>query len=100
MSTYRFWGVSTAVIIGLWVVIPSTGCGSSNSNTNVPGDDASVSDGSGDGGSNDGPYVRRCGNGIQDPGEQCDQGAQNGTGMGCEKNCQWTCTAGMSLANC
>ena len=99
MSTYRLWGLSAAAIVGLWVVIPSTGCGGSNSATTGPGDDASVSDGSDDGAS-DGPYVRMCGNGIQDPGEQCDQGAQNGTGMGCEKNCMWTCTTGMPLTNC
>ena len=75
MSTYRLWGLSAAAIVGLWVVIPSTGCGGSNSATTGPGDDASVSDGSDDGAS-DCPYVRMCGNGIQDPGEQCDQGAQ------------------------
>jgi hypothetical protein len=29
-----------------------------------------------------------CGNGTKEPGEECDQGDQNGTGNGCDKNCK------------
>ena len=33
-----------------------------------------------------------CGNGVLDTGEQCDFGAQNGPGTGCETNCKFSCT--------
>ncbi len=33
-----------------------------------------------------------CGNGIVETGEQCDFGAGNGPGTGCESNCQFSCT--------
>jgi cysteine-rich repeat protein len=32
-----------------------------------------------------------CGNGILEPGEQCDLGSQNGTGVGCTSTCQFDC---------
>jgi cysteine-rich repeat protein len=32
-----------------------------------------------------------CGNGILEPGEECDYGAKNGTGTGCQKDCTFTC---------
>jgi cysteine-rich repeat protein len=35
-----------------------------------------------------------CGNGVKDPGEECDLGSQNGTGSGCESDCRFTCVSG------
>ncbi|HTR54564.1 MAG TPA: DUF4215 domain-containing protein [Kofleriaceae bacterium] len=32
-----------------------------------------------------------CGNGIVEPGEQCDFGSDNGQGTGCETSCQYSC---------
>jgi cysteine-rich repeat protein len=32
-----------------------------------------------------------CGDGVVEPGEQCDLGAGNGTGTGCELNCTFSC---------
>jgi len=37
-----------------------------------------------------GPNGGNCGNGTIDAGEQCDNGAQNGQGMGCDMNCMTT----------
>ena len=34
-----------------------------------------------------------CGNGIKEAGEQCDQGEKNGSGNGCDKNCQTVAAA-------
>jgi cysteine-rich repeat protein len=39
-----------------------------------------------------------CGNGVTEIGEQCDFGADNGPGTGCESNCQFSCT--MSPDSC
>ncbi len=33
-----------------------------------------------------------CGNGVLETGEQCDFGANNGPGTGCESNCTFSCT--------
>ena len=33
-----------------------------------------------------------CGNGMVEPGEECDFGGGNGAGVGCEKNCRFSCT--------
>ena len=33
-----------------------------------------------------------CGNGVKEAGEDCDFGAGNGPGTGCEKNCKFSCT--------
>src|SRR5262249_41976905 len=38
-----------------------------------------------------------CGNGVVEAGEQCDLGAQNGTGQGCSATCQFDC---QTSANC
>jgi cysteine-rich repeat protein len=38
------------------------------------------------------PPASICGNGITETGEQCDFGAGNGPGTGCESNCQFSCT--------
>lgn len=32
-----------------------------------------------------------CGDGVVDPGEDCDLGNENGPGLGCEKNCKFSC---------
>ena len=32
-----------------------------------------------------------CGDGIHQPGEECDLGADNGRGTGCETSCVWSC---------
>src|SRR5271165_2380135 len=107
MTNTRQWGLGAASIFAVWVAVPSTGCGGSNSTSTPSGDDASVAD-SGDGGSGSGSgggdaggdaYTRMCGNGMLDPGEQCDNGAANGPGTGCEKNCMFTCTSTV-LTNC
>jgi cysteine-rich repeat protein len=37
-----------------------------------------------------------CGNGIVEPGEQCDFGTGNGSGTGCEINCTYSCTSAAS----
>jgi cysteine-rich repeat protein len=34
----------------------------------------------------------QCGDGIVEPGEQCDFGSGNGVGTGCEANCTFSCT--------
>jgi cysteine-rich repeat protein len=34
----------------------------------------------------------QCGDGVVEPGEQCDFGAGNGPGTGCENNCAFSCT--------
>ena len=41
-----------------------------------------------------------CGDGVVDPGEECDQGSNNGTGMGCETSCMFTCVSSDSTRNC
>jgi cysteine-rich repeat protein len=44
------------------------------------------------------PPTSTCGNGIVEPGEDCDFGtANNGPNKGCESNCKFSCTA---AANC
>ena len=103
MSTRPFWSLGAATILGLWAVIPSSGCGGSNSTSAPPGDDASVGD-AGDDGNGISDVVgdgekHVCGNGVLDPGEDCDNGPANGPGTGCEKDCSFTCTS-TSLTNC
>jgi cysteine-rich repeat protein len=35
--------------------------------------------------------ITQCGNGIVEPGEQCDFGIDNGVGTGCEQTCMYSC---------
>jgi cysteine-rich repeat protein len=41
----------------------------------------------------------QCGNGVVDPGEACDLGAQNGTGVGCSASCQLDCATSADCAD-
>jgi cysteine-rich repeat protein len=43
-------------------------------------------------GSSSKPPAATCGNGITEAGEECDFGASNGPGTGCEANCRFSCT--------
>ncbi len=40
-----------------------------------------------------------CGNGVVEAGEQCDLGAQNGTGVGCSSTCQFDCQSSAGCAS-
>lgn len=55
-----------------------------------------VAPGEGDGGGDGGPDGGgvRCGDGVVQGNEECDQGAQNGPGRGCERDCTFSCIAG------
>lgn len=39
-----------------------------------------------------------CGNGVLDSGEDCDLGDSNGPGVGCEKNCKFSCDPNLANA--
>jgi cysteine-rich repeat protein len=41
-----------------------------------------------------------CGNTMTEGTEECDQGANNGAGMGCGKDCRWTCVTTDPARNC
>lgn len=46
--------------------------------------------------------INGCGNGVPDAAEQCDLGTGgngNGTGLGCETNCRWSCQPGGTDCN-
>lgn len=43
--------------------------------------------------------VAACGNGKQDAGEDCDFGAANGPGTGCESDCKFSCDVDMDLCS-
>jgi len=43
-------------------------------------------------GSSSTPAAATCGNGITEAGEECDFGASNGPGTGCETSCRFSCT--------
>lgn len=88
----------------VWVGIGAIGC-SSRPFAAAPGEDGGVNGldaAVGENGPDDGAKSATCGNGVVDPGEQCDRGTANGPGAGCEANCQWTCVAGdeRTLARC
>jgi cysteine-rich repeat protein len=75
--------VGSATFFTLATLAPFAGCSSSSStNGSDGGPDSSLEP------------TPICGDMIVQPGEECDQGPKNGTGMGCEKNCRWTCIAG------
>lgn len=40
-----------------------------------------------------------CGNGVKESGEDCDFGAQNGPGTGCEANCKFSCATAASCVD-
>ncbi len=44
------------------------------------------------------PPNANCGNGHLDPGEECDFGAANGPGSGCERDCKFSCHAASDCA--
>jgi cysteine-rich repeat protein len=80
----------------LLALLVTAGCGSSPAA--LPPDDFAVAAAAADLAARDAAtgtdddYVPRCGNGIKDPGEQCDNGT-NAHGSGCEPDCMFTCTA-------
>src|ERR1700733_1043685 len=63
--------------LGVLVAVALIGCGD---NFQVPGD-----------GGMDGSVSSLCGNGVVDPGEDCDDGASNGGSDPCDTTCHWTC---------
>src|SRR5271154_2171901 len=96
------WVLGALVAVGITSTIAFTGCGGGGSGGAATGDDAGQQTGDDASVGDDGSSGPVCGNGVQDRGEQCDLGAENGKGMGCESNCSWTCTAGDGgdLTNC
>jgi cysteine-rich repeat protein len=82
-SRFRWLAVAVAMA-GVITFGAFTGCGGS-SPTNI------TTDGGDDTG--DDATTAVCGDGIVEPPEQCDQGAANGSGQGCNSDCTWTCTA-------
>ena len=86
----RLWDVVIAA-----AAISLVGCGASGLLPGPADDGAVVQQDDVDGGGGGVPdlvYAPVCGNGIKDPGEQCDKGSVNNThGSGCEPDCTLTC---------
>jgi cysteine-rich repeat protein len=85
------WVLGALSVMGITSIVAFTGCGGDDSGATT-GDDAGQGADTSMG--DDGSSAPMCGNGVQDRGEECDLGAENGMGMGCDSNCTWTCTAG------
>jgi cysteine-rich repeat protein len=84
MNAVRFLS-GVCVALGVVVAAAHAGCGGSDSGGLAPTDDGGTDATTGDGG-----HV--CGNGVVEPPEYCDNGANNGPGKGCERDCTFTCT--------
>ena len=80
--------------------LPYLGCGGSNGGESpVAGDDGG-SDAVSDVVNVDGTMKPVCGDSIVEPPEECDLGANNGAGKGCQSDCTWTCVANDPKRDC
>ena len=96
--------VCSAAAMAGFVSFMHVGCGGDDSiggtGTADGGADATTTD-AGAGGGDDGPRVTHlCGNGIVEIPEECDNGAANANGSGCQSDCTFTCIAGNAMRAC